>query len=131
MKTIEMPGRKALICAGPSVNKLGIIKRAVDLLSQGGVGAVVYESITPNPLRYSVMEAADMARSNSCDFVIGLGGGSNIDAAKATAIVLANSGDLWDYASVGSGAERMSKLPCRLWLYPQPQELALKLIPIV
>lgn len=106
LKTIELPGKKAMICAGPLMNKLGITQRAVDLLSQGGVGAVAYDKITPNPLRSSVMEAVELARSNNCDFVIGLGGGSNIDAAKAAAIVLANSGDLWDYASAGSGGRK-------------------------
>lgn len=106
---IELPGKKALICAGPLMKKLGILDKTGELLSKSGIEAVVYDKITPNPLRSSVMEAAELGRKNSCDFVIGLGGGSNIDAAKAVAIVLANPGDLWDYASVGSGGKKEVK----------------------
>lgn len=106
LRAIELPGKKALICAGPLVKKLGIIKRTESLLSQNGVESVVYDRITPNPLRSSVMEAAGLAQDSGCDFVIGLGGGSNIDAAKAVAIVLAGGGDLWNYAQVGSGGKK-------------------------
>ena len=43
-----------------------------------------------------VMAAAAMAKENKCDFLIGLGGGSSVDIAKATAIMIRNDGDLWD-----------------------------------
>lgn len=106
LATITLPGRKALVCAGPNINRLGLSDRVRQLLAQNGVDTVFYDRITPNPLRASVMEAAALGRESGCDFVMGLGGGSNIDAAKAVAIVMANPADLWEYASVGSGGRK-------------------------
>ena len=106
LATIELPGKKALVCTGPLIRELGILGRAIDLLSKNKIEAVVYDKVTPNPLKCSVMEAAAIGREQGCDFVIGLGGGSNIDAAKAAAIMMVNTGDLWAYASTGSGGKK-------------------------
>jgi alcohol dehydrogenase len=43
------------------------------------------------------------AKENDCDFIVALGGGSCIDAAKAIAVMAVNDGDYWDYGSGGSG----------------------------
>ena len=58
------------------------------------------------------MAGAQAARDNGCDFIIGLGGGSSIDSAKAIAMMAANDGDLWDYVYGGTGgAQRMKNAP--------------------
>lgn len=106
LATVTLPGKKALVCAGPNINRLGLSDRVKQLLAQNEVESVFFDKITPNPLRVTVMEAAALGRESGCDFVIGLGGGSNIDAAKAVAIVMADPADLWEYASVGSGGKK-------------------------
>lgn len=52
------------------------------------------------------MEGAALAKAESCDFVVGLGGGSSIDSAKSIAVMATNPGDYWDYISGGSGKEK-------------------------
>lgn len=106
LETIQLPGKRPLLCSGQLVKKLGFLAKAVEMLRRRGLDPVIYDAFTSNPLRNSVMEASRIGRENSCDFIIGIGGGSSIDAAKATAIVMANPGDLWDYASVGSGGRK-------------------------
>ncbi|MGL5512877.1 MAG: iron-containing alcohol dehydrogenase, partial [Sporomusa sp.] len=67
LATIELPGKKALICTGPSIKKMGILDRAISLLNKNQVETVVYDKITPNPLKCSVMEAAALGREQGCD----------------------------------------------------------------
>lgn len=81
-----LPGKKALIVisAGNSMKKQGYLDRVVALLAKNGVESVIFDKIQPNPIKSHVMEAAALARQSGCDFVIGLGGGSSIDSAKAS-----------------------------------------------
>ena len=100
-----LPGKKALIVtsSGPSMKKYGYLGRVEALLNQAGIPYVIFDKILPNPIKIHVMEGAALAKENDCDFVIGLGGGSSIDASKSIAVMAANPGDYWDYVGGGSG----------------------------
>lgn len=104
LATVKLPGRKALIIttAGKSVKKYGYLDRVIALLKQNNdTQCVVFDKVMPNPLLSHVREAAALCRAEGCDFVIGLGGGSPIDSAKAIALAAANEGDYWDYVEGG------------------------------
>ena len=103
--TLPMPGKRALvvITSGKSMRSTGTLDRVIKLLAHNHVSAAVYDNVQPNPTREQVMAGAEFAKREQCDFVIGLGGGSPIDAAKAIAIMAANPGDYWDYVSGGTG----------------------------
>ena len=104
---IELPGKKALIITtGGSVKKFGYLDRVVVLFIEKNIGYVIFDRVHPNPTREHVMEAADIARKEACDFVVGLGGGSSIDTAKAVAVMTKCDGDLWDYAYAGTGGRQ-------------------------
>lgn len=100
-----LPGKKALIVisCGKAVKENGYLERLEGQLSLAGVSWSVFDQILPNPVKRHVMEGAAQAKKEGCDFVIGLGGGSSIDAAKAIAIMAVNPGDYWDYVNGGSG----------------------------
>ena len=100
-----MPGRKALIVTsgGQSVKKFGYLAQLENELKLSGTGYELFDKILPNPIKDHVMEGAALAKSTGCDFIIGLGGGSAIDSAKAIAIMAVNDGDYWDYIFGGSG----------------------------
>lgn len=112
LATMELPGKKAMVFVTDDglMEKLGIQQRVLGLLRQNGIETVVYDKVTPNPIRKCVMEARDIAKTEDCDFFIGLGGGSSIDTAKATSVMMMNDGDLWDYAYAGSGGRREIKV---------------------
>lgn len=101
----KLPGKKALIVitSGKSIRVNGYLERVENELKLAGVASVVFDKILPNPIKAHVMEGAAFAKENSCDFVIGLGGGSSIDSAKSIAVMATNDGDYWDYISGGSG----------------------------
>ena len=100
-----LPGRKALLVtsAGQSAKRHGYLGRVEEQLTQAGVRAVLYDQITSNPTKAEVMAGAALCRKEGCDFVLGLGGGSSIDAAKAISVMARNPGDYWDYVSGGTG----------------------------
>lgn len=100
-----LPGSRALVVttAGKSVRRLGYLQRLEEELAAAGVSWVCYDRVCPNPTRDNVMEGAALARQAGCDFLVALGGGSAIDAAKAMAVMAVNSGDCWDYVRDGSG----------------------------
>ncbi len=102
------PGKKALIVisAGKSVFTNGSLPRLEKILQDKKIQYVIFNKILPNPVLKHVMEGAQVANDENCDFVIGLGGGSSIDAAKSIAVMATNSGDYWDYISGGSGKEK-------------------------
>ena len=94
LATETLPGKKALIVisSGTSMRKFGYLERVENLLKEQDIESVVFDKILPNPIKEHVMEGAAFAKENRCDFVIGLGGGSSIDAAKAIAIMAKNPG---------------------------------------
>lgn len=108
LATEKLPGKKALIVisAGTSMKKYGYLDKVIELLKDNDTEAVVFDKILPNPIKGHVMEAATLCRAEQCDFVIGLGGGSSIDSAKAIAVMACNEGDYWDYVIGGSGKGR-------------------------
>ncbi len=101
----QMPGKKALIIIsnGKSVRENGALAKTQEQMRLAGVQTAVFDQIMANPLRTAVMEGAACARENGCDFLVALGGGSVMDAAKAIAAMATNEGDLWDYISGGTG----------------------------
>ena len=101
----EMPGKKALLLMsnGKSARRNGSFDRTAKELETAGCSYAVYDKIQANPLKDTVMDAAAFARENKCDFVVALGGGSVMDAAKAIASMATNKGDLWDYVFGGTG----------------------------
>jgi alcohol dehydrogenase len=108
LHTQKLPGKKALIVisSGQSVRRNGYLARTEKELEKAGAAYAVFDKILPNPVKSHVMEGAAFAKKEGCDFVVGLGGGSSIDSAKAIAVMAANEGDYWDYVSGGTGKGR-------------------------
>lgn len=109
----ELPGKKALVVMsqGKSTRANGYFDRLCGELDLAGVAYVVFDKILPNPIKKHVMEGAKLAKENGCDFIIGLGGGSSMDAAKAISLMATNEGDYWDYMLSGSGKGKEFKNP--------------------
>lgn len=105
LKDQKLPGKRAMIIIsnGKSTRANGYLARTEDQLRFAGVETFVFDKVEPNPLKTTVMDGGAFARENSCDFIVALGGGSCMDAAKAIAVVATNDGDLWDYIAAGTG----------------------------
>lgn len=106
-------GKKALIVIsnGKSTRINGYLDRLEGELDQAGVQYVIFDKVAANPTKPVVEEGGCFARDNGCDFIVALGGGSVMDAAKAIGLMAANGGDLWDYVMFGSGKKQMFQNP--------------------
>jgi alcohol dehydrogenase len=101
----KMPGKKAMVVIsnGKSTRVNGYLARTEEQLKLAGVESVVFDKVEPNPLKSTVMAGGAFAKENRCDFIVALGGGSVMDAAKAIATMATNDGDCWDYMGGGTG----------------------------
>jgi alcohol dehydrogenase class IV len=98
--------RKALIVTDPGVvaaNLLGPVKAS---LEASGIGWSVYDQVKPEPPVRCVEEGTALYRSEGCDIVIGMGGGSSLDVAKGVSILAANGGAILDYCGLELAKKR-------------------------
>ena len=82
LKTLT--GKKAIICVGGgSMKKFGFLDKAVEYLKEAGMEVKLFEGIEPDPSVETVMKGAQVMLDYQPDWIIAMGGGSPIDAAKA------------------------------------------------
>ena len=89
-------GHRALLVTGHEASRAAELR---ELLDSAGIAGVSFP-VSGEPSTRTVQNGTGIARLNGCDFVIGFGGGSAIDCAKAIAALLANGGDLLDYLEI-------------------------------
>ena len=82
LKTLK--GKKAfIVTGGSSMKKSGILQKTIDYLKEAGIDSSVFEGVEPDPLFSTVYRGAEAMKQEQPDIIIGLGGGSAMDAAKA------------------------------------------------
>ncbi|HHT7238286.1 MULTISPECIES: iron-containing alcohol dehydrogenase [Bacillus] len=90
-------GKRAFIVSDTIMEKLGYVERCVDHLNAKGITVITYNEVNTEPTNLHVLEALSICKEGKCDFIIGIGGGSCIDAAKAVAVLYTNGGEIEDY----------------------------------
>ena len=91
-------GKKALIVTGrSSAKKSGLYDRVVAKLDAAHIDHVLFDQVDANPLTTTALDGAALAKSESCDMVIAIGGGSIMDCAKGIAFMAVNDGNINDY----------------------------------
>ena len=110
----KLPGKKALVVIsnGKSTRTNGSLAALEAELDAAGVAHVLFDKIQANPLEPTVQEGVEFGRAEDVDFVIGLGGGSVMDAAKAIAAMIPQQGGrVWDYMATGTSEHRPFNAP--------------------
>lgn len=91
-------GKKVLIVTGrSSTKKSGLLDRVIEQLKEEKLNYVLFDQVEKNPLISTVMEGSKVARDEKCDVVLGLGGGSIMDASKGMAFFSKNQGDFEEH----------------------------------
>jgi 4-hydroxybutyrate dehydrogenase len=98
---------KPLIVTDPGVRAAGVLDCVIGVLQQAAISHGVFYGVHGNPIEDDVLQAAGLYRSLGCDGVIGLGGGSALDVAKATVVISRHNGPLASLEWQAGGMERM------------------------
>ena len=91
-------GTRCLVVTTPPEGSLGVLfERVINLLKDGGIEVAHFDGVVPNPTTDCVTEGANLAKEFDAQVVLGLGGGSSMDTAKAIAVEATHPGSCWDY----------------------------------
>ncbi|MEG0077802.1 iron-containing alcohol dehydrogenase [Anaerorhabdus sp.] len=97
--TIQIPGKKALLVTDESMVKFGYVNTLIKLLEIKNTSYEIFDQVNFEPTDNCVMKGLELYQSTQCDFLIGLGGGSPLDAMKAIAMISSSDKPLTDYTS--------------------------------
>lgn len=89
---------RVLIVTDPGIIKAGLLDPLKHGLAEGGLEAVIYDRVKPNPTVEIIDSGRDFFKQRHCDMVVSLGGGSSIDTAKGIAVTVTGGGSIRDYA---------------------------------
>lgn len=90
-------GSKVLLISDEGIAKAGLLKKVEEPLAKEGLGVTIFDKVEPEPWVEIADEAAAIAKEKNCDLIIGVGGGSCMDIAKAAAVLATNEGKAKDY----------------------------------
>lgn len=90
-------GKRAFIVTDTIMEKLGYVEKCMQQLNKKGITVSTYNKVDAEPTNIHVLEALSLCKEEKCDFIIGIGGGSCIDAAKAVAVLYTNGGEVEGY----------------------------------
>ena len=94
-------GSSVFLVVDPGLVKAGLVKSITAPLKKANIPFTVYDKIDPEPGLKLADKGTTLARKAGCDCVVGVGGGSAMDVAKAIAILLTNGGKAVDYLGLG------------------------------
>jgi len=92
-----LAARRPMLVTDQGLVAAGLVDEATRSLKAGGVDYVLFDGVVPNPPIKLVDEAAEVYKAEGCDGLIGFGGGSSMDTAKAIGVVVTGGGSILDY----------------------------------
>lgn len=95
--------KSPLIVTDPGLAQLPMFKKICDDLVKIGLQPQVFSDIHKNPIKSDVLKGEAHYKKHQCDSVIGLGGGASMDVARAIALKINHSRDLFDYVELTGG----------------------------
>nr|AGS32789.1 1,3-propanediol dehydrogenase [uncultured bacterium] len=95
-------GKKALIVTDKFLRNMegGAVELTAKYLTEAGIEVSYYDGVEPNPEDTNVREGLEIFKSEDCDMIVTVGGGSAHDCGKGIGIAATHEGDLYDYAGI-------------------------------
>lgn len=102
----SLKSRKVFLITDPGVRGAGLIDGVVDALQEASIRCTVYDRVTADSGSELICEAVGELKRSEAEVVVGIGGGSSLDTAKAVAAMATNRGSLLDYLGLNKVRER-------------------------
>jgi alcohol dehydrogenase len=103
----ELGGHRPLLVTDPGLEAAGHPQRALAALRDADLEPILFDGVEENPTSRVVEIGVDVARRERIDFIIAVGGGSSMDAAKGINFLLTNGGKMSDYVGFGKASKPM------------------------
>ena len=100
--------KKVLVVTDESLYKAGVSTKITDLLEAKKINYGLFHDVKPNPPIKNVLDGVEMCKSEKCDLIVAVGGGSSIDTAKGISIIIANP-DRSDVVSLNGASNTKNK----------------------
>ena len=100
----------------PGVRCSGIVGKVTEVLERDAIEFAIYDQVTADSGSRLICEAVDRLKSAAGDVVVGVGGGSALDTAKAVAALATNPGSPLDYV----GLHKIRNRPLPTWRFRRP-----------
>lgn len=107
---VELGGTRVLLVTDPGVRRAGHADRGAEILRDAGLEVTIFHDVHENPTTQVVDAGLQIARELGINLIVGLGGGSSMDAAKGINFLLTNGGRMSDYWGVGKATRAMLPL---------------------
>ncbi|MBI9112925.1 iron-containing alcohol dehydrogenase [Maridesulfovibrio ferrireducens] len=101
----RLGAKRVLLVSDKGLEASGWVQKILNILKEANMECAYFNDLTANPRDCQVHQGAKMYLEHKADVIIGLGGGSPIDAAKGIATIVSNGGKISDY----EGANRISR----------------------
>ncbi|EJL46851.1 MULTISPECIES: iron-containing alcohol dehydrogenase [Brevibacillus] len=122
-KAKQLGNTVLLVYGGGSIKRSGLYDKVTALLQAAGCRVLELPGVEPNPRLSTVKKGIDLCRTEGVDWILAVGGGSVIDAAKAVAVGVPYEGDVWDFYSRKAVAEKALPLGTVLTLAATGSEM--------
>lgn len=93
---------RVLVVTDKGVRDAGVLDPVLESIEEAGGSYEVFDETVPDPTETVVEAAADAFTSFDAEMIVGVGGGSSIDTAKAASILTTNEGRIFDYSGIGN-----------------------------
>ena len=104
--------KKVLLTTDPFIFSMGRADEVRKVLESSGISTVIFSEVEPDPPIELIESASRVYTDNGCDGILGLGGGSSMDTAKAVGLRVTHGGEMREYEGiVGGGAKIKPILP--------------------
>jgi alcohol dehydrogenase class IV len=98
-ETVALDAQRVVVVTDKGIVNAGLLEKAIRPLEKAGVQVAVFDEVEPNPTGATILRGAQCLKDERAEAVVGLGGGSPMDAAKSMAVMAVNDGTVEEYCS--------------------------------